>query len=985
MTSIMDYSRVDVNSSNNQWSNYWRRYIGANVIPADCKNRKPKVEWKQYQDTPIPESQHELWKTQNLFDEGMAIICGKIWHRSDLDNYHIIGFDADNAIAKQEFLSLNGNGKALTLEQFASKTLVEQHLDNRDKLHWYAYTIGHQLQDKTSDIGKPDMDNNTKPAFEIKATSKFLMYCSPSIHKNGHKYQVLGTVTPFTLLDDAPIELQKQIDGICEKYGLTKGGTKNNQIPIKDLFKSDTVIYEGHNRHVELLRVMESLLSRNKGILSTEQIIQLSREWNNAHCSPPLDDQEFRNQWNCATGFIASNQEGKSGNGNSDTIQIQEQGQQESSKPAINPYTELDPYIPDRDYFEYIIKTAKRTVKCEDSLVRQIEYVIVSKDTNNPLNLAILCPTSEGKTHAIKESVQYAPEKEVLKIGSMSPKVLIRDHSILIDGDTHEPIEPEIRKLRRQLRSAKKDKNEELEDEINDQIHKLYDNSKRLINLHGKVIIFLEPPHPDTWRILKPILSHDSWEIEHPYVDKIEGIGQITIKIVTRGWPACIFCSAKNESNWPEWPEIQSRFMITSTNMIQQKYLEGNLLISQRMGLPNSVQKTLIVSDDQAKLARKCFSYILQQTKKQKNSQTWIPYWSYLFESLPSEKGTDNRLATRVFHLLNIIAQCRAHLRCKLRDGDDILTIPDIKHDLTEVLHIIKNVSGIPTFKLKVFKEVFLQLYNSKTEPNKSKDKTKEETIIAVTTKELREYIKEKMHKIISSDNIKRVYLDEFLTNGLIDYEESVIDKKQNIYFPIVDISSYEINEDTQKSISFISDLGPSDNNLQAIKLLSPKIHKRIPKSWLELQLLFILQYRMGKDNSAKLVHFLNNKDSIDITDNLDSNNMINTDGFALLDENSRQICIHEFQKKLLPCLLIRYYSNLDFCDNSDEIDKKVQYLEQMYPCSCKNISDGTVSDNNDMKSDSDSNSKPNLDSDSYDSTNTDSNPNQDQGTGSFS
>ena len=80
-----------------------------------------------------------------------------------------------------------------------------------------------------------------------------------------------------------------------------------------------------------------------------------------------------------------------------------------------------------------------------------------------------------------------------------------------------------------------------------------------MIDLRGKLLVFLEPPHTETWIILKPILSHDSYYIEHPYVYHVEDFGFTVKKIVTRGWPACIFCSARNESKWPQWPEIQSR------------------------------------------------------------------------------------------------------------------------------------------------------------------------------------------------------------------------------------------------------------------------------------------------------------------------------------------------------------------------------------------------------------------------------------------
>jgi hypothetical protein len=272
------------------------------------------------------------------------------------------------------------------------------------------------------------------------------------------------------------------------------------------------------------------------------------------------------------------------------------------------------PYIPsDKDYAEFIIRTVKKTVKQEDSLVRQIVYTALSKDSSNPQNLAVLAPTSEGKTHAVLETLKIFPKNRLWKIGSMSPKVIIRQNGVLVDSN-NEPLEPRIKEIKRQIRNS--NTNEEQKEELQDELNQLYNEAKVLIDLTGRLFVFLEPPHHDTWNILKPILSHDDYEIEHPYVYEVEGMGFKVKKIVTRGWPACIFCSARNESKWPQWPEIQSRFLITSPNMIKQKYLEGNILIAQRKGLPRLAQQSLIVSDSDVELAKKCFIYLIEQIKK---------------------------------------------------------------------------------------------------------------------------------------------------------------------------------------------------------------------------------------------------------------------------------------------------------------------------------------------------------------------------------
>ena len=39
--------------------------------------------------------------------------------------------------------------------------------------------------------------------------------------------------------------------------------------------------------------------------------------------------------------------------------------------------------------------------------------------------------------------------------------------------------------------------------------------------LYWPNLLFLEPPKPELMDLIKPILSHDHWEMEHPFVDKI--------------------------------------------------------------------------------------------------------------------------------------------------------------------------------------------------------------------------------------------------------------------------------------------------------------------------------------------------------------------------------------------------------------------------------------------------------------------------------
>ena len=71
------------NSTVNEYADFWRYNIGVNIIPADTRNKKPLVKWSEYQNKPIPEWEHNQWKKSGMFCKGLAIILGRVWHRSD--------------------------------------------------------------------------------------------------------------------------------------------------------------------------------------------------------------------------------------------------------------------------------------------------------------------------------------------------------------------------------------------------------------------------------------------------------------------------------------------------------------------------------------------------------------------------------------------------------------------------------------------------------------------------------------------------------------------------------------------------------------------------------------------------------------------------------------------------------------------------------------------------------------------------------------
>jgi hypothetical protein len=209
MTSIdAEKSQIDIL---NESADFWRYDIGVNVIPADTVNKRPIVPWTEWQDRPIPEELHNRWKKERAFSNGIAIVPGKVWHSKDDDKkvLYLILIDADKAIAIEEFCTRDG--KTVSLREVSQKFLIEQHGDNPDKAHIYFY----------SPIPFPQKIADSILGLEVKGLGKHgIAFCFPSKHKDGMRYEIIGTNQPVRLTIEQARELIQHIDQICIKHKL---------------------------------------------------------------------------------------------------------------------------------------------------------------------------------------------------------------------------------------------------------------------------------------------------------------------------------------------------------------------------------------------------------------------------------------------------------------------------------------------------------------------------------------------------------------------------------------------------------------------------------------------------------------------------------------------------------------------------------------------------------------------------------------------
>jgi hypothetical protein len=131
---------------------------------------------------------------------------------------------------------------------------------------------------------------------------------------NGCRYELVRDIEQENIYDDFP----QHINNICKKYGLEyldKHGNGKGDTPIDELLKPGTIIYKGNNRHKQLLRICDSLISRLKSILPLDDIKQIASKCNQEHFGPPLDDREFDTIFKQAAGFVLPTTRTDSDNG----------------------------------------------------------------------------------------------------------------------------------------------------------------------------------------------------------------------------------------------------------------------------------------------------------------------------------------------------------------------------------------------------------------------------------------------------------------------------------------------------------------------------------------------------------------------------------------------------------------------------------------------------------------------------------------------
>jgi hypothetical protein len=325
------------------------------------------------------------------------------------------------------------------------------------------------------------------------------------------------------------------------------------------------------------------------------------------------------------------------------------------------------------------------TIKNDIAARNIVLDVGISAYTSNPLNLILKGPSGIGKTYIALQALKSFPEEDKVILGDLSPKALVHDLGLakFVDSKGVEislTNAPDIKSSSEEKRNWR----ERLK------------NARYVIDLSMKIIVFLEIPRLETFQILRPLLSHDKYEIEFKITDKTSKGNLSTKTVIIRGWPATIFCTS--DRDYIE--DLSTRSFTITPQVTKEKLKAANMLTAHKRAQP-----WLYEEDRELPYMQ---DYIRRIKKKLiEGFKITIPFAEYLTEIFPSEQGRDMRDFDHILSLIECSTYLHLYHRPILRFNEEeylIATFLDLQYAIDTFKEIAETTrTGLDAIILQFY------------------------------------------------------------------------------------------------------------------------------------------------------------------------------------------------------------------------------------------------------------------------------------------
>jgi hypothetical protein len=383
------------------------------------------------------------------------------------------------------------------------------------------------------------------------------------------------------------------------------------------------------------------------------------------------------------------------------------------TEPTINPEQQEKALIllKDPNIFSKFLTHQNRFLIMDLVVRKLILLTCCSAYSTYPLNLSLQQVFSAGKTTTTTQTAKYFPD--VWLLGAMSPKSLIHEKG--------EPTE---------------------------------NQDGYIINLEGKIIVFLDEPQLETLAMLKPLLSHDTYETTYKYVDKQSGE---TVKAILRGFPSVIFCTTKSKYIM----EFSSRWLTASPETTPEK-------IQKVIAAKGAKASQTDQPDPEFETWQTAFKLL----SKEVPLKAIIPYANELAQSFRAKKPIDMRFFDLFLALIKATTILHAFQREKTENGILKATIADYEEAYAVFHEIEKSTTlGLGQNILDFFNNIVTPLWKERQELTSD--------MRIITYEDLLYYYQEATEEPISRTTLRETFLKPLEQKGLIDFENDPQDKRK--------------------------------------------------------------------------------------------------------------------------------------------------------------------------------------------------------------
>ena len=428
---------------------------------------------------------------------------------------------------------------------------------------------------------------------------------------------------------------------------------------------------------------------------------------------------------------------------------------------------------------DFVLAELDKHIKYDTPVKLSVFFTGISAFLKEPINLFQKGESGIGKSYNTIQALKYLPADTKVLLGGLSPKALIHDYGVLLteDGGKAEDVEKPEKPNRRDFSDDEEFKYDlKLWKQKTKDYFEVMRKTYTLIELSKRTLVFLETPEYEAFRMLYPILSHDTERIEYRFVDKPNQGQMRTMHVIIKGWPATIFLTV--DKRYME--ELATRSFTVTPENSKVKIEAANQLTNQKNCYPHLYQNETVES---ARI--KTVLSAIKEWFEDSEADVIIPFED-LNNFFPTDIVRDMRDFQHFMQFLKTITALHLFQRPLITIGKKTFVVSTL-HDVALALSVYLDIFETTRTGTE---QAILSFYHSIVKQKNSwylKELTEEYNLTA--------------SRKASSETI-RVKLDRLGQIGYVDVEKDMVDKRLNVYTPLV--TKDEISTNPLKTLDWL-------------------------------------------------------------------------------------------------------------------------------------------------------------------------------------